>query len=387
MISLSRRITFALLFVACSLSAQVDFRDLPFDSLLHRARAADQLVFVDAYTDWCGWCKVMDRETFSQSEVGDFLNSRFVSTKIDMERGFGVKLAMKHRVTSYPHYLIFDADGQLLARLSGYMEPEPFIAAIETALQPENTLPALSDPLDFDPPYPDFLVRAYTKGRDKTPPSAQEVEAYLDTRNDLTDAVSWAVISRFVRQGKYADTLVALRPELISKYGNDEVTDKLASFVFADVKRAIKDSSREALTEALAKADRTLGDAAPYHRMRYRLYYDQMTGDWTSFAQTAATLIAEMPDKAPATTQNGMAWALYENADDPQALTAAAEWMETLVAEQPRYAYLDTYAALLYKLGQKERALTAAQRALEAAETEEEDDSATRELIEKIRGL
>ncbi len=368
-------------------SAQVYFTEGTFEELLQRAQEQNKKVFVDAYTDWCGWCKVMDQKTFSRPEVGEFAQSRFISTKINMEEGFGVKLAMKYRVTSYPQYLIFDSEGHLESRLSGFMEPVEFIESVKQALESSNTLPPIGDPLNFDLPYPDFLLRAYAKDRDKNYPTAEGIDAYLDTRDDLTDEVSWAVISRFVNGGKYADSTVALRKELASTYGDEEVTAKLASFVFARVKRAIKDSSRKQFTSALDAADRTLGLDAPYYKLRYQLYFDQMTGDWQGFAETGNHLIQDMPEKAPPATQNAMAWALYENCENAQALTTAAEWMKKVTRDHPNYIYLDTYAALLYKLDDKDGALLVANRALDAATEEGEDAQATRDLIDKIKSM
>jgi thioredoxin-related protein len=42
-------------------------------------------IFVDTYTDWCGWCKKMDQETFTNSVIIDILNSRFYPVKFDAE--------------------------------------------------------------------------------------------------------------------------------------------------------------------------------------------------------------------------------------------------------------------------------------------------------------
>ncbi len=42
--------------------------------------------FIDVYTDWCGWCKVMDRETFSKEEVKAYLAEHFYPVKLDAEQ-------------------------------------------------------------------------------------------------------------------------------------------------------------------------------------------------------------------------------------------------------------------------------------------------------------
>lgn len=42
-------------------------------------------LFIDTYTDWCGWCKKMDRETFSNSVISDILNTKYYPVKFDAE--------------------------------------------------------------------------------------------------------------------------------------------------------------------------------------------------------------------------------------------------------------------------------------------------------------
>lgn len=42
-------------------------------------------IFIDTYTDWCGWCKKMDKDTFTQSEIISLLNNKFYPVKFDAE--------------------------------------------------------------------------------------------------------------------------------------------------------------------------------------------------------------------------------------------------------------------------------------------------------------
>jgi uncharacterized protein YyaL (SSP411 family) len=42
-------------------------------------------IFIDTYTDWCGWCKKMDRETFTNSVISDILNNKFYPVKFNAE--------------------------------------------------------------------------------------------------------------------------------------------------------------------------------------------------------------------------------------------------------------------------------------------------------------
>lgn len=77
------------LFSSIAASAQVEFIMNDWKKVTDKAKAENKYIFLDAYTDWCGWCKVMDKKTFSDKQVGDFMNSKWIAAKMDMEKGFG----------------------------------------------------------------------------------------------------------------------------------------------------------------------------------------------------------------------------------------------------------------------------------------------------------
>src|SRR5690606_19582574 len=69
-------------------------------------------IFVDVYTDWCGWCKRMDATTFADAAVIDYVNENYYAVKLNAESGdnislkgintTGAELARSFRVSSYP---------------------------------------------------------------------------------------------------------------------------------------------------------------------------------------------------------------------------------------------------------------------------------------------
>jgi len=51
-----------------------------------RAQQDDKKILVDVYTDWCGWCKVMDKQTYGDTDIATYINENFHAVKLDAEQ-------------------------------------------------------------------------------------------------------------------------------------------------------------------------------------------------------------------------------------------------------------------------------------------------------------
>ena len=91
-----------------------------FDEALARAQAENRLVMLDFYTDWCGWCKKLDREVFGDRRVAEAARD-LVAVRVNAEKG-GEKVAERFDVQGYPTVLFVDGSGKVVKRVDGYVD-------------------------------------------------------------------------------------------------------------------------------------------------------------------------------------------------------------------------------------------------------------------------
>lgn len=122
-----------MLFVGTLAFAQdgIKFEKGAFSSILAKAKSENKLVFMNVSASWCGPCKRMASDVFTQKKVGDYFNSTFVNAKFDAEVGEGVSIAKKYEVRSYPTFLLLDGDGNVVGKLIGGSGPDEFIKQIK----------------------------------------------------------------------------------------------------------------------------------------------------------------------------------------------------------------------------------------------------------------
>jgi thioredoxin-related protein len=119
---------------------------LTFEEALEKSKLEKRPIFVDVYTDWCGWCKVMDKNTFSEPHVAKLLNEKFYPVKFDAEQTADVNFAgttfkyiesggkgyhqlaaaLLNNQMSYPTVVFLAEDFSMIQPIAGYRKADEF---------------------------------------------------------------------------------------------------------------------------------------------------------------------------------------------------------------------------------------------------------------------
>jgi len=138
-------LTFAVL-TSFSVQAQDQIKWMKFEEAIAANAADPKMLIVDVYTDWCGWCKKMDKETFTEPKVIAYINESFYAVKLNAEdtrRSFEfmgkkyneAQMAAAMRVNSYPNFVVIEPKLQNIAQLPGYRQPAEFIDGVNDLIE------------------------------------------------------------------------------------------------------------------------------------------------------------------------------------------------------------------------------------------------------------
>jgi thioredoxin-related protein len=108
-----------------------------------KAQEKKQLIFVDLFADWCGWCHRFDKEVVP-SEAFQNATSDMVLLRLDTEdQKEGTIFARKYQITSLPTFLILDPDLAVAAVIRGYAPPERFVEMMKGSIDKYREFEAL----------------------------------------------------------------------------------------------------------------------------------------------------------------------------------------------------------------------------------------------------
>jgi thiol-disulfide isomerase/thioredoxin len=353
-----------------------------------KATKEHKLIFVDCYTVWCGPCRWMAENVFTDATVASFFNTHFVNVKLDMEKGEGPKMSDKWAIQGYPTLQFLNAKGEVMHSALGGLPADKFLELGKEIADPAFvSLPAMTaryDGGERDRVFlKDYILRLFKSGQDFAAPlgdfsKGMEGAALLEQDNwDIFEPV----FQRY--EAPQVTYFLANRTAFEEKFGQEQVQRKAFQLYHAGLTVALQDEDEAAYKNIRDAASKSGVKDLAFLLSTLDVDWYQAQGDWKNYA-AAADILVKNDKELDANMLNNFAWTIFENASDDNTLNMALGWATQSVEMQPAYANMDTKAMLLMKLGRRAEAITTAKAAIEIAKETGADYSATAEALKEM---
>lgn len=354
-----------------------------------RAAAKDnKLLLVDVYTDWCGWCKIQDKKTFTDSQVIETLNKGFIVLKINAEKlGDGFDFATRYSIRSYPNIYILNTGNRLVHVIQGYREAPEFRLQLDSAAKLNQKgfyYSGYSSAKSLKMPS-FFYNRFQNEKRNGTAISQKSLDSFFFIKK-FNSEESFLMIKLTGLPDLYVDEAIETLKLMRGSFPNEEIDDIIYTHLFEQVSIYAKDStkSEKDIDMLIQKYASGNSEETLYQSLSLKLLFYEQRNNWADYARLYDDFIHD-PARWNAESVNEYAWTIYENATDSTALKLALEWITRVVSASDDYDYHDTYASLLFANGRNEEAETAALHAIELGNAGGKNVKPTQELLQRIR--
>ena len=356
--------------LAVALSGQgIEFFHGTFDEAKAKASESNQLIFVDAYTTWCGPCKRMAAQVFPTKEVGDFFNANFVNMKLDMERGEGLKFRQNYPVQAFPTFFWIDGDGQVVHKAKGARQPADFVALGESAVKKYDS--SVKWKVQYDAGDKSYeVVYNYIKELNNSKKSSLKVtNAYLKTQDNLQSDENLRLILEGATEvdSKPFEYLIENKKKIVALEGEEAVNAKIETAAKATAQKGAKYESLS-LVDASVDAMKThLPELAGKFETDQYMNYAVATRDADLYYGQCKTYVKKYADDNAWRLSKVSTTVLRNFVSHPDLRELAEQAAEKALEIKPTDDRIITYATLVLIGGDKDRAMEILNSAIKEA--------------------
>ncbi len=374
-------------FSASNIAAEgIEFFHGTWEEALEMAAAEDKLIFVDAYTTWCGPCKRMAATVFTQEEVGAFYNENFVCMKIDMEKEAGIRFQQKYPVAAYPTLYYIDGAGKTVHQSRGAQPAVKLISMGQMVLGKVDKSGDYAKEYEAGNRDPELVLK-YVKALVKAgKPSGKVANEYINSQKDLTTDFNlrFLLAATVEADSRIFDKLAANRERAAAVESQEAVSEVMKKACERTVKKAINFNTPDLVKEAKEKMERYLPKEANTFAYRADMNYAKATENVGAYLK-ACRGYAKKVVKNNAAGLHEMAKDIHYHFDENNLAMNQAEKYAKQAAENGGLAeYYITYSRVLLDNLKKAEALVMAKKSLELAKGDTRQESIAIQLIRLI---
>ena len=346
--------------------------DSTLSDALTKAKQENKLLFVDCYTSWCGPCKYMVKNIFPQREVGDFYNKNFVCWKADTEKlhSKADSIAFANfQIQCWPTFLLLNWKGEIIHRQCGSGDVAGFIELGKTALDPSKNFYSIQEKVNKGDRTAETLYTYYAYSFDNTEKYISEHFALVSDSLKFSEP-TWRLFDLVVKNVdgdvfKYFSNHLSQYEQKLGKKAVETKLYRLFDYYNRSGNPSIT-KLKQVDTVLYAKYERYTAYQTTYYK------YNRNRADKKSWNDLIKATDKGFATKSLTLDQlNDVSWLVYEcynKMNDREALKKACVWSKKTVDAMPNnHPFNDTYAHILFALGNKKEAIRLEEFALKIA--------------------
>ena len=381
----------------------ISFEKDSWSNILAKAKLEDKIVFVDAYASWCGPCKEMDAKTFPNKKVGDFFNTNFINIKVDVEKGDGLDIADKYKITGLPTLFFVNSDEELVHSSVGAKNPEELInlgELVVTMVKDTNkSFSAMEKRYKDGERGSEFLMSYAYVLLDREMNYNPVFNDYVKTQSDLLTEDNIKFIYDFTRESSspYYEFIIKHKLEFDKVIGKEVINELFKTILFGEAMSKIKiDADFDIFEKDLLKVfnEKEAKLELDNFKTFYYFNYTQMAKFQNSdkylnykkkFFHSSVNFVEDNEIKdSEELNQQAFLIAELASMEDREILEKALIWVKKSMDQDVNYSNTNTRALICYKLSKNEESRKYAELAINLGRNEGEDVSPTMDLLNKI---
>lgn len=364
----------------------IDFFHGTWEEAIEKADKEGKVIFVDAYTTWCGPCKRMAKNVFTNEEVGNFYNSHFVNMKIDMEKKDGITFQRKYPVAAFPTLYFIDGKGKVVQKVKGAQDVERFLKLGKTVLSKVDFSAEFAEAYKAGDRSPE-LIHNYVKGLNKSGKSSGKiVNDYLKTQKDLGSPFNQQFLFDAVAEAdsKVFDQFIGQKAGIVKLVGKEAFLEKVEKACNKTLQKSISYKSADLKEEAKEKMKANHPDIAGDFSLSADLKFFLEMKDAKAFSKTAKIYEKKVVKNDPVGLNKLSNQIKTGFPKDSKMLAQALAYAESACKYGVEPEFHLNYAELLYQNNQKDLAITIANKALELSKGDRIKEANAQNLLRKL---
>jgi len=352
--------------------AQVEFLK-SWEEARKASRMEGKMLFVFGYTEWSEESETVIAYSFSDLEVSNYFNSNFINLSLDLEEFPGLNIVDEYQIKDVPSFIFLDVNARLIHRACGPLDANGLLQLGKDALDETNNLKAYISRFKSGERSESFLLEYLMLQEEVCLDVEKFAENYLldEGFEKLSSITNWKIFNDYHWDifSPSFDYLINNKSKFYEEIGQVKVDAKLHDTFLAQYQEIyVSEELHEfALKSLLSKINGVSFSGSDTLLAMVQLHLSFITNNWSAYAENAIAWVAMTKLNDPDELSE-IAWNFYKNVDDKTALGIAQSWMNDVIMNSPTPSRIDTYASLLFKIGNKKKAIEFEEQAIKMAD-------------------